>query len=287
MRFSERMGYEKPKTELQKEGMDKELRNGIWNCLTVNIFDNLSDYTVSSDAANYKAKEHLIERLWLDFFKSTIDTRPYKKRQFIEVIRDWFFKVDWTRVYDFVEFIIENNKNKRHTENFVEDLNSILKRELSAYRIVSSKVTPITSDLEIDEIEKAVDGPVNEVSKHLIRALELLSDRKNPDYRNSIKESISAVETVCKRISENPKATLGDALDQLTKSGKIKFHGAIQSAFRSLYGYTNDADGIRHSLMEEESLDQEDALFMLASCSAFVNYLIVKTLKSGNDLSKK
>lgn len=286
MRFSERMGYEKPKTELQKEGMDRELRNCIWNCLTINIFDNFSDYVVSSDEAGYKAKEHLIKRLWLDFFKSTIDTRPHKKGQCIEVIREWFFKADWNQVYDFVEFVIENNKNKGHTQNFVENLNSILKRELSAYRVVSSKLTPITSDLEIDEIEKAVDGPINEVNKHLSRALELLSDRKNPDYRNSIKESISAVETICKRISENPKATLGDALDQLIKSGKIKFHGAIQSAFKNLYGYTNDADGIRHSLMEEELLDQEDALFMLTSCSAFVNYLIVKTLKSGNDLSK-
>ena len=114
----------------------------------------------------------------------------------------------------------------------------------------------------------------------------MLSDRKNPDYRNSIKESISAVETICKRISKNPKATLGDALNELVKNGKIKFHGAIQSAFKNLYGYTNDADGIRHSLMEEESLDQEDALFMITSCSAFVNYLTVKTLKSGNNLSK-
>lgn len=114
----------------------------------------------------------------------------------------------------------------------------------------------------------------------------MLSDRKNPDYRNSIKESISAVETICRRISENPNATLGDALNELVKGGKIKFHGALLNAFKSLYGYTNDADGIRHSLMEEESLDQEDAIFMLTSCSSFVNYLTVKTLKSGSDFSK-
>jgi len=240
---------------------------------------------MSNDDSAYKARRHLIERLWLDFFKLPIDQSPHKKDNFIKVLRTWFFDCEWYRVYEFVEFVISNHKNTMQSQNLVKDVNEMLKRELSAYRIISSLVTPITSDVDVQEIEKAMDSPVKEVNQHLARALELLSDRKNPDYRNSIKESISAVETLCKIIANNNKATLGDALNQLKTSGKVKFHGAIQEAFKNLYGYTNDADGIRHSLMQEENLDVEDALFMLTSCSAFVNYLIVKTLKSGTDLS--
>jgi len=44
----------------------------------------------------------------------------------------------------------------------------------------------------------------------LSRALELLSDRKQPDYRNSIKESISAVEATCQVFASKSRATLGD-----------------------------------------------------------------------------
>ena len=65
---------------------------------------------------------------------------------------------------------------------------------------------------------------------------------------------------------------------------KIELHTALQQAFKKLYGYTSDADGIRHALLEEASLDFEDAKFMLVACSAFVNYLKIKASKVGIQL---
>lgn len=56
------------------------------------------------------------------------------------------------------------------------------------------------------------DCPV--VKTHLRRALELLSDRENPDYRNSIKEPISAVESLSKVIAEKSNASLSKALEE-------------------------------------------------------------------------
>jgi hypothetical protein len=281
MKFSERMGIQKPKIDFQKESMDSELSNGIWSYLTIDIFENFPGFYSSFREKEYKLMRHLIERLWLDFFKNPIDTAPEDKERFLKRLRDWYFNAaSWYQKYEFIEFIVENHQDNKEVEKLIDNLNSLLKRELSAYRIVSQKITPITSEIDIAEIEKAIENPNAEVSKHLIRALELLSDKKNPDYRNSIKESISAVETMCKTISQDTKSTLGDALEKLRREGKINLHQALSSAFNNLYGYTNDAEGIRHSLMEEETLDQEDAQFMLVSCSAFVNYLIVKTLKS-------
>jgi hypothetical protein len=46
-----------------------------------------------------------------------------------------------------------------------------------------------------------------------------------------------------------------------------------------MYGYTSDADGIRHALLDQPSLSFEDAKFMLVSCSAFANYLVAKDAK--------
>ncbi len=139
----------------------------------------------------------------------------------------------------------------------------------------------ITSEEEISEIEEALkkSGPLSNVHEHLKRALELLADRKSPDYRNSIKESISAVEALCKLITGDKSATLGKALEKM--EGKIKLHPALKKAFISLYGYTSDADGIRHALLEESNLDFEDAKFMLIVCPAFINYLVEKVSKSG------
>ena len=119
------------------------------------------------------------------------------------------------------------------------------------------------------------------VRTHLENSLKLLSDRKSPDYRNSIKESISAVEAICRLIAKDKNATLGQALKVV--ENKVGLHGALKASFSSLYGYTSSAKGIRHALglLEEPSLSFEDSKFMLVSCSAFINYLISKASKAG------
>jgi hypothetical protein len=61
----------------------------------------------------------------------------------------------------------------------------------------------------------------------------------------------------------------------------VGLHSALKKGFSSIYGYTSDNDGIRHALTQDSNCDQEDAKYMLVSCSAFVNYLIVKATKSG------
>lgn len=166
---------------------------------------------------------------------------------------------------------------------FMDSCNSVLERELSAYRFVGGRITEITSKQEISEIEGSLGltGILAPVSNHLKRALDLYSDRKNPDYRNSIKESISAVEAICKIITKEPKTTLGKALDMIDGKSKLTLHVSLRDAFQPLYAYTSDAEGIRHALMDDPTLGSEDAKFMLVSCSAFVSYLVTKSSKTG------
>ena len=90
------------------------------------------------------------------------------------------------------------------------------------------------------------------------------------NYRNSIKESISAVESIARVVSGRDKATLGDALKAI-KRGQL--HPALKEGFLKLYGYTSDEQGIRHAMLDEPNLTAADARYFLVSCSSFVNYL--------------
>ncbi|MGB9168006.1 MAG: hypothetical protein WCB31_03670 [Nitrososphaeraceae archaeon] len=45
-----------------------------------------------------------------------------------------------------------------------------------------------------------------------------MSDREKPDYRNSIKESISEVESLCVRITRNKKDVSGQALNYVKEN---------------------------------------------------------------------
>ena len=151
------------------------------------------------------------------------------------------------------------------------------------YRVCENGlVIPITNDTEIESIIKTSKSKYIDVNIAIEKAIKLLSDKKNPDYENSIKESISAVEALCCQII-GEKKTLGDALNYLKKY-IIDMHPSMLEAMKKLYGYTSDASGIRHSTMDFTNAKIEDARYMLVICSAFINYVIEK-LEVSNEIS--
>jgi hypothetical protein len=276
MKFSERFNFQPIKTQLQIDSIDSDLRNSLWTLLH-ETFLELDDNDYSPSKPKFS---NVCFRLWIDFFKYPIDTLSLysnglvMKESFSNFLRKWFFNAKWFEVYDLLDFLANYG-----ISNFIETGNIFLEREVSAYRFVGSQLTKITTDEEIKEIEQVLknDDKYLNVKIHISKALEHLSDRKNPDYRNSIKESISAVEALCIIITGDQKATLGTALKIIET--KHNLHSSLKRAFSSFYGYTSDASGIRHAFTEDTTtISFDDAKFFLVSCSAFVNYLISKLI---------
>lgn len=270
---------------MQLKYIDDDLRNGLWSA----FYDTVAQQGVGSYGTTKASSDYylLLTSLWKRFYKLPTDTLPNPHTsgshdESLSFIRSNFYKLNWFDVYNFLEFIAQNiSYNSSAKPKFIDSCNEILQQEMAGYRFVEGNIVQITSEEEIAEIEQAVNGAsTNAVASHLRRALELLSDKTDPDYRNSIKESISAVEALCATLTGDSSATLGQALKRLDANGTIQTHPALNGAFQKLYGYTSDAGGIRHALLEEDSLDFEDAKFMLVSCSAFVNYLQAKALKT-------
>jgi len=276
MRFSERAGLKPTKNIIQMDSMDDDLKNSLWNILDIFFWKNNKDSQYL-----YGTTEELLKDLWLNLFKWPLDTLNLRWSNTYQKIRDLYFDFKWWEVYDFIEFINQKHGKEHGKGVFEAGCNKMLERELSAYRFIGGKISPITATEEIEAIEKAltISDKFKNVKIHLRSALEKFSDRKNPDYRNSIKESISAVEAIAILITKEPKASLEKAL--IVIESKIGLHGALKSAFIKLYGYTSDAEGIRHALTEEPKLFSSDAKFMLVSCSAFINYLIEKIESAG------
>ena len=270
MKFSQRIGITPVKTVLQVNDMDTDLRNGLWNVILEQFWGNIQFRHYSNEEMQFNANKYI----WTNFLKKAADTfySNYAEKN----IRKWFFEAQWYEIYDFIEFIISIGFNENYKQ-LVESFNYILQKEVSGYRIVDFKIVQITSEEEIQSIEEALynSDTFKSVNTHLKTALDLLADRKSPDYRNSIKESISSVEAFCKIIVNDDKATLGEALSKIEKTHKI--HNALKKSLSSLYGYTSDNAGIRHALLETDvEVAFEDAKFMLVSCSAFINYFRAK-----------
>ncbi len=131
------------------------------------------------------------------FPKKPIDEMTTYWPELYSEIRKIYFKFSWYEVYDFIEFIVDNfgqGLNDKRNRAFIKACNDVLKQELSAYRFVDGIITPITNETEISEIERALESTrrLEGVNAHLKTALKLFSDKKNPDYRNSIR-SLSAL----------------------------------------------------------------------------------------------
>jgi hypothetical protein len=285
VKFSERMGIIAPRSVVQVSDMDAALRNGIWNVLLAAPLANASN--------NIPAREHPLpyRRLWDEFFHLPVDSMPYSSHEALGELRSWYFDAAWHQVYDLAQFLVDFQSDQdgwsgrpgrspipSPRKQLVARLNALLERELSGFRFVAGHLVPISDEQQMTAIEVALKdstaGAYRAAHVHLSAAISLLADRATPSYRNVIKEAISAVESIAKVIGPDPKATLGEALKRIDSSFKI--HPSLNIGFQKIYGYTSDADGIRHALMEADSLEQEDALFMLVSCAAFVSYLIAK-----------
>ncbi len=262
--------------------MDEPLRNGLWNLLQIYVWNTVKNshhsHTLVSDGN--RIIRALCNKLWLNFFKHPLETRSDSWKKVLSELREYFFSCAWYEVYDFVEFVANNFERYKFREIFSEKCNLLLEREVSAYRFVSGVISRITENEQIDEVEKAIKTTSSPVRNHLKRSLELLASRTAPDYRNSIKESISAVESLVATSLGTDKGTLGQLLKRL--EDKIGLHPALKTAFSNLYGYASDEGGIRHALLEAEKVEFEEAQFLLVVCSAFVNYVQGKCVCNPN-----
>ena len=271
--FSEKYGYKQMK-KIQVKSISKELRNRIWNLF---YQEEIKPYEESflDDFLSGKAtmEEKIVDKL--GFSINSVTSPKTRLRTYIEQSAKWY------EVYDVVEIYI-SFLDKKKREQRTKQLNTIFEQEKSGYRIVLGEITPITNDAEIETIEQAAMTQFGSVNQHISKALAFYADLKNPDYENSVKESISAVEAMCCVITgtSGKQATLGNAIKKLEDKG-VYIHGGMKQGFKDLYGYASDENGIRHGGKDFKSVPPEDAKFMLVSCSAFVNYLIEKHGKIG------
>lgn len=278
MEFSKRYGYKSIAEGVQTESMDETLRNSIWDLVFVFWIHYLAKTRGPSYDWQVKEAELLGRLFWTQYLKQRWDEYP-GTYHFAEVFKQWFLQCEWYEVYDVLEFVARNASKIGATE-FCSTSNTVLERERSGYRFVGHNITPISSETEVASIEEtlAVTDRFDGVRSHISSALSKLSDRKKPDYRNSVKESISAVESLMRQVTEERTAKFSDSLAKVTR--RFGLHPALRGAFGKLYGYTSDAEGIRHSMLNESKIDYAEAKFMLIACSAFINYVLTKSADS-------
>lgn len=281
LNFSERYGYTKVSDVVQYECMNEELRTAIFNSFVAYIvitFRDDNDYaegarqTLQDALLSYQYKERFkifFRSFYAGILKQRVTTIPEYNTTAWQRFEKYFYDVKWHEVYSLTEWFYDKITDEKSRGAFCDLINKSLEKCLAGYRMLNGLIVPITQDNELSEIKSAMG--IDITVKHLESALQCLHDK---DYRNSVKESISALEAFAR--NKTGKSTLGAALSELERR-KIVMPCVFKQGIEKIYGWTCGEDGIRHAIMDgAQEITMAEAKFMLVACSAFINYLKMK-----------
>lgn len=282
--FAERVGKRTQRSITQTDDLDTDTRTELWN-----VFVTLREiFREAGRRSNWdnETEKNLINAVWAWEFKQARDEMK-SEGQVWALMKKRILEGEWYDVLDLIEETVKylNRYAERYTNDLddstVEAFNNRFEHFLVGYRFIGHEITPIDTSAEAEAVSAALEmvTSIAGARHHLERATELLADRENHDYPNSVKESISAVEAVIKTIT-GPKDDLAAGLKRLEEAG-LKIHPALKGAWLKMYGWTSDEDGIRHAGIEAADVDQALAKYALVTCSAFVSYLVEEARKVG------
>ncbi|CAM1652708.1 AbiJ-NTD4 domain-containing protein [Bartonella apihabitans] len=257
---------------------------GYIDCLSVDIFRDIFINFFGGSYKQFLQNVHKIPEYHIG--NTTYYNRISLKKNF--VINFLFNFLDICKLFKLFDLLEELIKNQEKLELYTHGydnsgqlfgdvLKELFKKHHLAYTIYNGKIKPISNEFEgktyVAALDETKDTGQLGAHSHLLKAGEQINHEK---WADSVRESISAVEAVCRQIvGEN--ATLGSALNEIEKNYPL--HPAFKKALSALYGFTSDENGIRHSLLDKSSaaVDEADALFMLGACASFVSYLLSRT----------
>ena len=285
--FSQAQGYECVPSQLKLEELPQPARIKLWN-----LFQESMEF-IPSSSVECRVSTSIWRDILLDlhcyYFAKPIESEFHKREIYYEeavnrAFMPIFLRGKFNKVFDLLTAIMRNDKCP---QDYINEVSSIFSSTRLAYFVATDvpvTILPQATEQEGESIINAFNDldslGFNGAKSHL-RNAGLAINRHG--WADSIRESISAVESVARQLDPNASKTLGLALKALKKKNRL--HAALEQAFQNLYGYTSDEKGIRHALLDEEAalVDSEEAIFMYGACASFVSYLCNKHSSSTRD----
>lgn len=267
--WSEREELSEVRTQIQDSDMDEPLRVDLWNAFYTTV-------------RTWGRSVSLLEDIWARVLRRPLSKFGLNAAE--AAVESAILRDDWRLACDVIVLVAEGLPEPT-AKSFTESANVVFDRGKFAWHFSGRKLVRRMEEAEIKAIEVALDDsqPFAEVRKQLSAALGEFSSRENANYGHAAKEAISAVESLVKRLTGDPKVTLGEGLSRIRDSGTPPVHGALLSSFSNLYGYASDKGYVRHGPKPDDLTDVtlEEAQLVLVTCSAIVSFLIARAGSEG------
>ena len=251
----------------------RTVRNKVWH-----VFYGITEAHTASDY--YGTIIDPWKAVLLDTHVSFFDKPADEFRSFSEdVVKRYkgfiLAGTPYNLVFDLLQEVMRHPKAP---EQFACGIEAVFSKCSMAYVVDTSgqptifaAATPEEGEAILAAREDVAWGGLSAAGRHLQRAGELLNEG---EWRESVHESISSVESVAARMSASG-TTLTKALRALSRQSGWDTHPAFLGGLERLYGYASDEHGVRHGATDERiRVGREEAQFMLAACAAGVSYVL-------------
>lgn len=277
--FSQRAGKAPLPEPLRAGELTKKFRNLIWLIFERDIQESI--FQVLDEPITWMDGEEYWPRCFFVYHFEILEVQHKEIEATPSAVKGWFEHIilrgEVHEVLTLVEFCL---RFEGISEALVAGIEKYFK--YVPYYIDRSGepvcIIPTTSEEMKENVGRSLDNINNSeltgAKSHLRNSSQELS---NKNYADSVRESINAVASAARQIDPKASKDLRPALDSLERSGIIK-HRAFKEAFKKLYGYASDEQGIRKPLIEQEAADVgfDEAIFMYGACVSFVDYLVSK-----------
>lgn len=199
-------------------------------------------------------------------------------------------KCEWYQFYDCIEeigeLLIEHDKiyakstlalsaYEEYTFNtFIKNVNKLFEENGVGWRLNGRSHFETALPKDLSRRSVAIEERLSdkfEPARNSYRKAKQFALGVHKDPENSIKESVTALESVAKILYENT-ATFGAALNKMRGDSEVP--KGIVSVMQKFYDYTNDEPGVRHGSTQTAKSDEMDAELALHLSAAFIRYLL-------------
>ena len=204
--------------------------------------------------------------------------------------------LEWAKAYDFCERLhghlpkdvgYEDNYGNYTLQISKGDIQEYTALELQrlfleeglAYEFADGAVRRRGRKHTVELVSKAqvvlADTRLQNARKHFDKALQFFRHPTRPDYENSVKEAVCAVEAAGKALFPMAKAaTLGDLAKWLASTDEVSVPKAICQTIVGVYAFRSGGDGVGHGGATGGKATLEVSEYIVAVCASQIIYFI-------------
>jgi len=171
-------------------------------------------------------------------------------------------------------------KSKADVQKFIEqELQRLFVEESLSVEFVDGVVRRRGRKHLVDVTTRAEvvlgDARLANARKHYDKALQFFRHPSKPDYENTVKEAVCAVEAAGKSLFSSAKAaTLGDLTKWLSSTTDVAVPKALVQTITGIYAYRSGGDGVGHGGSAGGAATAEVAEYVLGVCACQIIYLV-------------